>query len=149
RPYYVGPGYPMLFAAGAVVFESWFSRPRLNWLKPAYAAALVVIAILAAPLAIPVLPVETYIRYTRAIHFDQPRIETHRLGPLPQFFADMHGWEEMTAVVARAYNALPPDVRIHTAIFGSNYGQAGAIDLFGHKYRLPKAISTHQSYFFW
>lgn len=149
RPYYVGPAYPMLFAGGAVVFECWFSRPRWKWLRVAYPAVLVIVAIVAAPLAIPLVPAERFIRYTHAIHFEQPRIETHRLGPLPQFFADMYGWEEMTAVVARAFNALPPDVQTRTAIFGSNYGQAGAIDLFGQKYGLPKAISTHQSYYLW
>jgi hypothetical protein len=61
----------------------------------------------------------------------------------------MYGWKEMTAVVARAFNALPPGVQPRTAILGSNYGQAGAIDLFGQKYGLPKAISTHQSYYLW
>ena len=79
----------------------------------------------------------------------QPRIETMRLGPLPQLFADQFGWEEMTAVVARAYNNLPPEIRAKTAIFGQNYGQAGAIDFFGPKYGLPKAISGHQNYFLW
>ena len=78
-----------------------------------------------------------------------PAIETHKLGPLPQIFADQFGWEEMTATVARVYNSLPPEVRAKTAIFGQNYGQAGAIDLFGPKYGLPPAISGHQSYFLW
>jgi len=55
----------------------------------------------------------------------------------------------MTAVVAHAFNSLPPDVRAKTAIFGQNYGQAGAIDLFGPKYGLPPAISAHQTYFLW
>jgi hypothetical protein len=36
RPYYIAPAYPMLMAAGAVVWEAWLSRPRLQWLKPAY-----------------------------------------------------------------------------------------------------------------
>ena len=40
-------------------------------------------------------------------------------------------------------------MRSHTAIFGQNYGQAGAIDLFGPKYGLPPAISGHQNYFLW
>jgi hypothetical protein len=102
-----------------------------------------------APIAIPVLPPETYIRYTQVLHLNQPRLEMHRLGPLPQIFADQFGWEEMAATVARVYNSLPPDVRPKTAIFGQNYGQAGAIDLFGPKYGLPPAISGHQSYFLW
>jgi hypothetical protein len=51
--------------------------------------------------------------------------------------------------VGQIYNSLPPDVRAKTAIFGQNYGQAGAIDFFGPKYGLPKAISGHQNYFLW
>jgi len=100
---------------------------------------------------IPLLPPEAYIRYARAIHLEQPRLENHRLGPLPQLFADQFGWEEMAAAVAAAYNSLPPDVRAKTGIFGQNYGQAGAIDLFGPNYGIPEgtAISGHQSYFLW
>jgi hypothetical protein len=55
----------------------------------------------------------------------------------------------MAATVARVYDALPKDVRAHTAIFGQNYGQAGAIDFFGPQYGLPPAISGHQNYFLW
>jgi hypothetical protein len=70
---------------------------------------------------------------------------------LPQLFADQFGWEEMAAAVAGAYNSLPPNVRAKTAIFGQNYGQAGAIDLFGPKFGIPEgsAISGHQNYFLW
>jgi hypothetical protein len=149
RVYYLWPAFPILLAAGAVRWELWLSRPHFEWIKVAYPALMVVMGILLAPLAIPVLPVETYIRYTKALHLEQPRVETHKLGPLPQIFADQFGWEEMVEVVARAFNNLPPDVRSRTAIFGQNYGQAGAIDLFGKKYGLPKAISGHQSYFLW
>jgi hypothetical protein len=106
-------------------------------------------AAVCAPLAIPILPPETYVRYTAALHLKQPRIEMHKLGPLPQLFADQFGWPEMAATVAGVYNSLPPDVRPKTAIFGQNYGQAGAIDLFGPQYGLPPAISGHQSYFLW
>jgi len=50
---------------------------------------------------------------------------------------------------ATRYNALPPDVRAHTAIFCGNYGEAGAVDIMGAAYGLPKAISGHQNYYFW
>lgn len=149
RPYYVAPAYPILFAAGGVAMEAWFSRREWQWLKPAYVALLLICGAVGAPLAIPVLSPETYIRYSQRLHFAPPPIETNKLGPLPQFFADMFGWEDMTVEVARIYNSLPPDVRPKTAIFGINYGHAAAIDLFGPKYGLPPAISTHQSYFLW
>ncbi len=149
RVYYLFPAFPVLFAGGGVLWEPVLERPRLAWLKFAYPFLMLAGGALLAPLALPVLPPETYIRYTKAIGLNQPRIENHQLGPLPQIFADQFGWEEMAATVARVYNSLPPDVRARTAIFAQTYGQAGAIDLFGPKYGLPPAISAHQSYFLW
>ena len=149
RVYYLFPAFPMLFAAGAVMWESWLDRPRPQWIKRAYVALLVLTGAAIAPMAAPVLPAATYIRYAAALGQQQPKIETHRLGPLPQLYADQFGWEEMVAEVARIYNALPADVRARTAIFAQNYGQAGAVDFFGPKYGLPKAISGHQTYFLW
>jgi hypothetical protein len=55
----------------------------------------------------------------------------------------------MVAAVAGVYNALSPEERAKTAIFANNYGEAGAVDFFGTKYGLPKAICPHQSYFLW
>ena len=149
RVYYLYPAFPLLLAAGGVTWELWLVSPRVRWLKVTYPALMLAIGAIFAPLATPVLPVEKYIAYAKALHIEPPRIETHKLGPLPQLYADQFGWEEMAAVVARAYNSLPPDVRAKTAIFGQNYGQAGAIDLFGPKYGLPPAIAPHQSYFLW
>jgi hypothetical protein len=149
RVYYLFPASPVLFAAGGVLWEQLLVRPRWTWLKFAYPVLMLLVAAVLAPLAIPVLSPETYIRYTKAIGLQQPRIETARLGPLPQIFADQFGWDEMAAAVAGVYNNLPPEVRARTAIFAQSYGQAGAIDLFGPKYGLPPAISPHQSYFLW
>ncbi len=149
RIYYLFPAFPVLFAGGSVLWEQWLTGSRVQWIKPAYASLIVLMAAVLAPTMVPLLPVETYIRYSAAMHLQQPRIETHKLGPLPQLFADQFGWEEMVATVARVYNGLPADVRARTAIYGQNYGQAGAVDLFGPKYGLPKAISGHQSYYLW
>jgi len=149
RTYYLFPAFPMLFAAGAVQLEAWLSRPRLEWVKPVWCVLMIVMGALLAPTMIPLLPPEMFISYSRATHLEQPRVENHELGPLPQLFADQFGWEDMAAAVARVYNGLPAEVRAHTAIFGQNYGQAGAIDLFGPKYGLPAAISGHQNYFYW
>jgi hypothetical protein len=51
--------------------------------------------------------------------------------------------------VARVYHTLTPEEQAKTAIFAENYGEAAAIDFFGPKYGLPKAVSGHQNYFFW
>jgi len=149
RVYYLFPAFPVLFAGGGVLWEQWLARPRLAWIKFVYPVLMLLGGAVLAPLAIPLLPPETYVRYTKAIGLEQPRIEMNKLGPLPQIFADQFGWDEMAATVAGVYNSLPPDVRTRTAIFAQTYGQAGAIDLFGPKYGLPPAISGHQSYFLW
>ena len=145
RTYYLFPAFPMLFAAGSVAIERW----RVRWVRPVLCVLLVGMGALLAPTMLPLLPPETYIRYAHATGLEQPRIENHQLGPLPQLFADQFGWEEMAAATARVYWSLPADVRARTAIFGQNYGQAGAIDLFGRRYGLPAAISGHQNYYLW
>jgi Dolichyl-phosphate-mannose-protein mannosyltransferase len=149
RVYYLFPAFPILFAGGGVLWEQWLGAPRLGWVKPAYGALMVLAGALLAPTLIPLLPPGTYIRYAASTHLQQPRIENYDLGPLPQLFADQFGWPEMAATVAGVYNSLSPDVRARTAIFAENYGEAGAIDLFGPRYRLPPAISGHQNYFLW
>src|SRR5207245_6880687 len=92
----------------------------------------------------PSLPIETYIAYARALHFQPPRIETHTMGPLPQIYADQFGWKEMAETIAGVYNKLSPEDKHRCAIFGQNYGQAGAIDFFGAKMGLPNALTGHQ-----
>ena len=144
KVYYLSPAFPILLAAGALWLE------RFNIAVRSIAFALVAIAgIIIAPLALPILPVETFIAYSQRLGLAPPATETHRLGKLPQHYADMHGWPEMAATVARVYNNLTPEEKARCAIFGQNYGQAGAIDFYGPRYGLPKAISAHQNYFFW
>jgi hypothetical protein len=55
----------------------------------------------------------------------------------------------MVEKTAKVYHSLPPKEREKAAIWGSNYGEASAVDFFGDQYNLPQAISSHQSYFLW
>lgn len=149
KMYYLAPAYPMLFAAGGVISETWIENRRAAWLKPVSVAILVAGGVLLAPFAIPVLPVKTYIAYQKALHLEPPRTEQHAMGPLPQGYADMFGWPEMTAKVAEVYNKLSPEEKPRCGIFAQNYGEAGAVDFFGPQYHLPPALSGHNNYFLW
>lgn len=150
KDYYLAPIYPMLFAAGAVLWEKFSeSRPRLRWLRTALPATVIVSGIFSAPYALPILSPDRFIAYREALGIRPPRTETSMSGPLPEHFGDEFGWPEMVGTVAGVYNSLPPEQRARTAILGGNYGEAGAIDFFGPRYGLPKAISAHQNYYYW
>ncbi|MGA3328152.1 MAG: glycosyltransferase family 39 protein [Terriglobia bacterium] len=150
KPYYFAPAFLVLFPAGAVAIEAYVARHAWNWLKPTYLAVLVLGGALAAPLALPVLPVETLIRYQGWLGI-RPRSEEQdeKVGRLSQMFADMFGWPEMAAQMAQIYDHLSLEDKTDCVIGASNYGEAGAIDFFGEQYGLPNAISTHNNYWFW
>ena len=148
KSYYLTPIYPMLFAAGAVGFERVTSC-RLGWTRAAYAVVVVITGALLAPMSVPILPVEKFLAYEKALHLQPPEFEHQRNGPLPQWFADEFGWEEMVQKIAEVYNSLPPQERAHTAIFSNGWGEAVAVDFLGPKYGLPKAISPHNQYWLW
>jgi Dolichyl-phosphate-mannose-protein mannosyltransferase len=149
KAYYLAPAYPMLFAAGAVAWERWTARRGLGWVRIALPVLLLVGGIVTAPLAVPIFAEEPYIRYAERLGIQPSSGERHRMGRLPQHFADMHGWPELVATVAKVYNGLPEAERRRCAIFGQNYGEAGAIDLLGDHYGLPDALSGHNHYFLW
>ncbi|MEP6847380.1 MAG: glycosyltransferase family 39 protein [Acidobacteriota bacterium] len=150
KDYYLVPIYPMLFAAGGVFWASLSERFRaVQYLAYAELCLLVVLGLLVMPTVVPILPVETLIAYQNAIGFKPPRSEVLQTSPLQQIFGDQLIWDELVTKTADVYNGLPVEERGQAAIYASNYGEAGAIDLFGPKYGLPKAISPHQSYFLW
>src|SRR5467141_3317406 len=98
----------------------------------------------------PVLPVDKFISYMDHLPFKVPRSEhSHMRAVLPQHFADEFGWEEIVAKVNEAYDSLSAEERPDCGIFAQNYGQAGAIDFFGRRNRLPPALSGHQIYVLW
>ena len=143
KDYYLAPIYPMLFAAGAV----FVTKKRIATI--AVGALTVIGGLIGAPLALPILSPERYLAYQRKLGVKPKAAEVSHTSEMPQIWADQFGWEEMVREVARYYHSLPEAERKKTGIYTSNYGEAGAIDFYGPKYGLPKAISGHQNYFLW
>ena len=149
KMYYVAPVYPMIFAAGAVGLEAVASSRRWSWAKPVLAVSIVNAGIVSAPLVLPVLSVPAFLAYERMTGIQSQKFEHQPDGVLPQVYADMFGWEQVAQTVAAYYHTLSPEEQRKTAIFANNYGDAGAIDFFGPRYGLPKAIGNHQNYWIW
>jgi len=153
KDYYVAPAYPMLLAAGAVALEGWLDRlawtRRRAWPRLAAAGWLAVAGALVAPVVTPMLSPERQVDYRVALGIQDAKTEVAHDGPLPQIFGDQFGWPELVAEVARVYHALPPEERAKAAIFASNYGEAGALNLWGPGLGLPAPVCAHQNHFLW
>src|SRR6185295_14470144 len=130
KDYYSASAYVMLFAGGAVATEALLAaRPML--LKPACFIWLLLGVVPLLPLVLPVLPIETFLRYQSHLPFEVPKTERSFIGEtLPQYYADEFPWPGMVAATAGVYHSLAPEEQQRAAIFGSNYGQAAAIDFF-------------------
>jgi hypothetical protein len=146
KDYYAAAIYPTLLAFGAVRIEEWI---RNAIARTAVLAATVVLGAVAVPMALPLLPVDVFIRYQRALGVKPGSGEHLALAELPQHYADMFGWREMAEKVAGVYRSLPPEDRAQAVFFGANYGEAAAIDVFGRRLGLPPAISGHNNYYLW
>lgn len=150
KDYYLTPAYPMLFAAGGVLWETFTAAKRkLYWLRVALPLTIFALDIALLPIVLPILAPEKIGSYLAKFGIQPAKTEIAHEGPLPQHFSDEFGWPEMVQAVAQVYNSLPADVRAKTGILAGNYGEAGAIDFFGPQYGLPKAISAHQNYYYW
>ena len=148
KTYYVLPAYPMLIAAGGVFLETIRDKGGL-WLRRTVPAALAVGGLLGLPLAVPVLPVNALLRYSNLLNFARVQTERDATVPLSQLHADMFGWENLATQVATVFHSLPAAEQPGCAILAGNYGEAGAIDYYGPRLGIPRAISGHNSYYDW
>src|SRR5437879_2980963 len=134
KTYYLTPIYAPLFAAGAVSVESLleWSATKRAWLKPVLGTVIAVLILLYGmigwPFAMPMMSVHKFIAYEQALGVAPEKWETISLNQLPQQYADMFGWPEMAAAVARVYDTIPPEERETCGILTRNYGEAAAID---------------------
>lgn len=141
--YYMAPVYPFVLAAGAVMVTKWFKSTVL------ISILIVLNGLISLPFAVPVLPIDQFITYSKLLGIKPEQHERNALAELPQMYADMYGWESLTKDVAGVYNSLTTEQKQNCGIYAQNYGQAGAIDYFGKRMGLPAAYSGHNSYWIW
>jgi hypothetical protein len=135
RVYYFAAAYPMVYAAGSVWGERWLASLKRGWAAMVRAVALFVLTAdiaIAAVLTLPLAPV----------HSKWWDVASKVQGD----FVEEIGWPELVETVAQIRDSLPPDQRVNVGILAGNYGEAGAINLFGPKYGLPPAISGVNSF---
>lgn len=129
KPYYLAGFYPVLLAAGAGPTLRWMRRSSRRAVAVGLAFALSLPAML---IALPILPQDALVRaHAVDVNYD---------------LGEQVGWPAYVGQVAAAYDGLrAPGAPIVT----SNYGEAGALDRYGGRYRLPHAYSGQTGFWYW
>lgn len=129
KGYYPAPVTFLLVPAGAVAAERW-RRGRV-----AVPSLTLVSALLLLPLLVPVVPTGFAV--------------DHGIVAARTDYLDELGWPELEAAVARTFHKLPAADQRRAGIITTNYGEAGAVDLYGPADGLPGAMSDHLTYRYW
>jgi len=130
KAYYPAPIYPLAYAAGSI----WFvDAIRLRWVRRLAVAGAVAVTLVLLPIGLPVLPAKA--------------MADSGIWKARKDFADMYGWPDLVQEVTAVYTRLPLSNRQSVMIVAGNYGEAGALDLYGRG--LPPVVSAHLTYYYW
>jgi hypothetical protein len=145
KAYYIGPVYPLLFAAGAAALGSLPLHPA----RVANRVMLILIIIWGAiglPFGLPIIPPPQMAKYAAAVGI-KGAVTTNqgKVLSLPQDYADMLGWEEQVEAVTQVYESLPQAQRSEAVLIARNYGEAGALDFYGQRHGLPRVLLPHNN----
>ena len=151
KGYYALNAYPPLLAIGAYNFAR-LTKKYVKILRYALITFSAFFGLFVAGMSIPVLPpdalAEIYesrnVINTGVLQWDDQQNHS-----LPQDFADMLGWKEITDRTLRVYSSFTEDIKAHTLIIADNSGIAGALNYFGKSQGLPMAYCYTGSYALW
>ena len=135
RSYYLAPAYPMLIAAGAVVWQGWLDRldeGRARLIHGLTWTGIFIGAMIGGALALPIAPINSPLwDVTSEVH---------------DTFTEQIGWHEMIETVAGIYAALPEEEKPRVGILAAENDEAAALNLYGGEYGLPTAISGSDTF---
>jgi len=131
RSYYMWPAYPMIWAGGSVWGDGWLAGMQQGRRAGAiWSAAWAVIGL--------------GVLFTIVYYLPIAPVNSHWWGKasaLQETYLGEIGWPELVEETARIRDSLTPEQQAHLGILAGGYGAAGAINLFGPQYGLPRAIS--------
>ncbi len=151
KSYYSMGIYPMLLAAGGVAWQKWTERRK--WLRPALIVFVIAITYLFIPMLLPISKPEKLAIFYKKNGIEKTGLlkwEDQQNHYLPQDFADMLGWKELTQKTEFFFNSLPDSVKANALIYCRHYGQAGSLKFYGkEKYFTQKVFSDNGSFLLW
>jgi hypothetical protein len=149
KHYYTLGLYSALFVFGGLFIERYL-RGKTGFVKYILIFIIPSVSVVALPISLPILKPEPFIEFYKSIGMEKfHRWEDGKYYDLPQDYADMIGWEELSGIVGETFLTLTPEQQAKCVILANNYGEAGSVNFYGSKYGLPPVISFNDSYIFW
>jgi Dolichyl-phosphate-mannose-protein mannosyltransferase len=133
RSYYLAAAYPMLLAMGAVASERWLASlsRTCQWVvKGTFFTGLAACGMFAIAIIVPLASSGSLREFALKNNGD---------------LREEIGWNDLVRTVAGIRDAMPADQRANLGILVGNYGEQGAIEMFGPAYHLPLPISLTNS----
>jgi hypothetical protein len=151
KSYYALGIYPVLLAAGGVVWEKLFVTRK--WVLYLIAALVIGLTVPFIPIALPTMSPEKLATFYKEKGIDKIGLlkwEDQRDHELPQDFADMLGWKELTEKAKKFFYSKTNFEMSNTVIYCRNYGQAGALSFYGNDHYFSYRIfSDNGSFLLW
>jgi hypothetical protein len=141
-----------LMAAGAVLVEALLTGRRWKiGVRALPVAWLLAAGVYALPTSLPILPIHTVNNLPRSFKYWYQSIREFNGGNsyAPITLAGRVGWEEIVQDVADVYDRLPAEERAVAGIYTDWYYSAAAIDYYGPRLGLPRAVSGNLTYYLW
>jgi 4-amino-4-deoxy-L-arabinose transferase-like glycosyltransferase len=133
--YYLAGGYPALLAAGAIATDGWLTRAVSRLRAWVLAVGTVLSAAFFAMLGLPVTPVSQLAHSPVLAVFKEP--------------GEQIGWPQLAEEIGRVYHSLTPDQRSRAVAVTANYGEAGALAVYGPALGLSPVYSGHNGHADW
>ena len=148
KDYYLAPAFFAIVPLAAMFIEQCTAQ-RARFLRYAIPAVQLLSFVALAPLALPILPIETFLRYQAFIGIRPPAMERGVNDEVPQHFSDRFGWEQMAQSVHAAMGSLTPAQAADAVIVAGNYGECFALEYYAAQYQLPPSFTPHNNGYLW
>jgi hypothetical protein len=145
KAYYFFPIMLTLLPFGAIFLEQIILFKRKWILYP-----ISILMILGAVLIPFGMPVYSFDRYLEKVYpYEEKDIKGGEFGIKYDEYYTQDKWKRTMRALKWVYDSIPNNEKKNCLIWGKHYAQAGAVDLFGATYKLPKAFSYHGSFYSW
>ena len=148
KSYYAMGIYSMLLAAGGTSLEQWTVRRR-GW-RPALTILVIALSIPLVPMLLPVWPPQQLSEFYKRNKIEKTgelKWEDRQNHSLPQDFADMLGWKELSDKAEIFFKNLPDSIKAKTIVYCMNYGQAGALKFYAKDVEFSESVQTFNGSF--